>query len=103
NLLSNGVKFSHNGDFVHVTVTRVPERESVLGCDSVRIDVQDHGIGIPATELDKIFEEFYQVRAPGALHKGGTGLGLPLTRSFVELHRGKLEVRSTTGDGSTFL
>jgi signal transduction histidine kinase len=102
NLLSNAVKFSHNGDFVYVTVKRIPERDSKLECDSVRIDVQDHGIGIPATELDKIFEEFYQVRAPGSLHRGGTGLGLPLTRSFVELHRGKVEVSSTIGDGSTF-
>ena len=102
NLLSNAVKFSHSGDFVHVSVSKVDEWQSTLGCEELRIDVQDHGIGIPATDLGKIFEEFYQVHDPAAPHKGGTGLGLPLTRSFVELHQGAVDVRSSVGEGSTF-
>jgi signal transduction histidine kinase len=102
NLLSNAVKFSHRGTFVHLSVTRVAAADSILGCDSVRIEVQDRGIGIPQQELDRIFEQFYQVGDPRASQKRGTGLGLPLTRSFVQLHRGTIDVRSIYGEGSTF-
>ncbi|HEY6140371.1 MAG TPA: ATP-binding protein [Thermoanaerobaculia bacterium] len=102
NLLSNAVKFSHRGAFVHLSVTRVAAADSILGCDSVRIEVQDRGIGIPPQELDRIFEQFYQVGDPRASQKRGTGLGLPLARSFVQLHGGTIDVRSTYGDGSTF-
>ncbi len=92
NLLSNAVKFSPAGAFVYLTVSRAEER--------LRIEVKDHGIGIPEGELDKIFDEFYQVSHSS--HKGGTGLGLPLTRSFVELHHGTVAVQSVVGEGSTF-
>ena len=102
NLLSNAVKFSHRGTFVHLSVTRVAAADSILGCDSVRIEVQDRGIGIPPQELDRIFEQFYQVGDPRASQKRGTGLGLPLARSFVQLHGGTIDVRSAYGDGSTF-
>jgi len=102
NLLSNAVKFSHRGTFVHLSVSRLPDSESFLGCDTVRIEVQDRGIGIPPQELDRIFEEFYQVGDPRASQKRGTGLGLSLTRSFVQLHGGRIEVRSAVGEGSTF-
>jgi signal transduction histidine kinase len=102
NLLSNAVKFSHAGTFVHLSVSRVPAPESPLACDAIRIEVEDHGIGIPPHELDKIFEEFYQVGDTRVVQKRGTGLGLALTRSFVQLHRGTIEVRSAMGEGSTF-
>ena len=64
------------------------------------IAVQDTGIGISADELDKIFEEFYQVGASRT--QEGTGLGLALTRRLVELHGGQLTVESEPGVGSTF-
>ena len=73
-----------------------------IGVESVRIDVADQGIGIPAEELQRIFDEFYQAEEGRRSRRGGTGLGLSLTRNFVELHHGTIEVQSTPGQGSCF-
>ncbi|HUP62945.1 MAG TPA: ATP-binding protein [Thermoanaerobaculia bacterium] len=100
NLLSNAIKFSHKGGFIYLTVNAVADTLSPLGCETVRIEVTDTGIGIPPAELARIFDEFYQVAERG--RKGGTGLGLSLTRNFVELHHGSIEVRSEPDQGSTF-
>jgi signal transduction histidine kinase len=102
NLLSNAVKFSPQGGVVAITCRRVPAADSPIGVETVRIDVKDQGIGIPQDELQRIFVEFYQTEDGRRARKGGTGLGLSLTRNFVELHRGKIEVQSTPGLGSTF-
>ncbi|HEU4889138.1 MAG TPA: ATP-binding protein [Thermoanaerobaculia bacterium] len=100
NLLSNAVKFSKSGGYVYLTATRLAENESTLGCETIHIQVTDSGIGIAPDELERIFDEFYQVAGPG--QKGGTGLGLSLTRNFVEMHHGKISVRSEVGQGSCF-
>ncbi|HKO59492.1 MAG TPA: ATP-binding protein [Thermoanaerobaculia bacterium] len=100
NLLSNAVKFSHANGFVHLSVGTVAEPESPLACESVRIEVADSGIGIAAGDRLRIFDEFYQVG--GRPQRGGTGLGLSLTKNFVELHRGTIDVESEQGRGSTF-
>src|SRR3954451_19018853 len=102
NLLSNAVKFSPNGGPVSVNVTYVPAEVSPIAIDSVRIDVSDQGIGIPPDDLQRIFEEFYQTELGRRSRRGGTGLGLSLTRNFVELHHGRIDVQSTPGSGSTF-
>jgi len=102
NLLSNAVKFSPNGGPVSIVATFVPKAISPIGCDAVRIDVSDQGIGIPADDLKRIFDEFYQTELGRRSHRGGTGLGLSLTRNFVELHHGRIDVQSTPGSGSTF-
>jgi signal transduction histidine kinase len=94
NLLSNAVKFSNHSGFVYLNASAA-ER------DMIRIDVTDSGMGIPGDELGRIFEEFYQVRATRR-HKGGTGLGLSLTKNFVEMHGGTIDVQSEPGKGSTF-
>jgi signal transduction histidine kinase len=102
NLLSNAVKFSPPSAVVAIHCRRVPRADSPIGFDTVRIDVTDQGIGIPADELQRIFVEFYQTEDGRRARKGGTGLGLSLTRNFVELHHGKIEVTSKPGQGSTF-
>jgi signal transduction histidine kinase len=102
NLLSNAVKFSPQGGPVSVNVSFLGRAMSPLGVDTVRIDVADQGVGIPPDELQRIFDEFYQTEHGRRSRKGGTGLGLSLTRNFVELHRGTIEVESTPGRGSTF-
>jgi signal transduction histidine kinase len=64
--------------------------------------VIDHGIGIAPDELARIFDEFYQTEDGRRSRRGGTGLGLSLTRNFVELHHGTIEVQSSPGHGSCF-
>jgi signal transduction histidine kinase len=100
NLLSNAVKFSTENSFVHLTIAAQSEHESPLQCEGIRIEVADSGVGIPDDERERIFDEFYQVR--GRTQKGGTGLGLSLAKTFVDMHRGRIEVKSEQGRGSTF-
>jgi signal transduction histidine kinase len=102
NLLSNAVKFSPNGGPVTVNATYLTKELSPIEVDSVRIDVADQGIGIAPEELQRIFDEFYQTEQGRRSRRGGTGLGLSLTRNFVELHHGRIDVQSTPGSGSTF-
>jgi len=68
---------------------------------SVVVEVRDTGIGIPEEEQARIFERFYQ--AAGSSYVGGTGLGLAIVKELVELHGGSVAVRSTFGEGSTFV
>jgi signal transduction histidine kinase len=102
NLLSNAVKFSPNDAIVTIACHFVAAAESPLGFDTVRIDVTDRGVGIQNDELERIFVEFYQTEDGRRARQGGTGLGLSLTRNFVELHYGRIDVQSRPGEGSTF-
>ena len=69
---------------------------------TVIVEVTDTGIGVEPEVMPLLFTEFYQVGDTRVLQKRGTGLGLALTRSFVQLHKGTIEVRSAPGEGSTF-
>ncbi|HEX8154706.1 MAG TPA: ATP-binding protein, partial [Thermoanaerobaculia bacterium] len=102
NLLSNAVKFSPHGSTVTISIAFIAAAQSPLAFDTVRIDVADEGIGIPKNELEQIFREFYQTEHGRRSSRGGTGLGLSLTRNFVELHHGTIQVESTPGKGSKF-
>jgi signal transduction histidine kinase len=102
NLLSNAVKFSPQGGVVSISCSLLPATDSPIGFDTVRIDVADEGVGIANDELQRIFVEFYQTEEGRRARGGGTGLGLSLTRNFVELHFGRIEVKSKPGEGSTF-
>ena len=93
NLLSNAIKFTPPGGQVHVAARR---DESML-----EIRVSDTGIGISEADLGLLFQEFRQLDQ-GDQRQEGTGLGLALTKRFVELHGGTISVQSTRGEGSTF-
>ena len=76
--------------------------EEMLGDSAVIISVADDGIGIAKEDQEAIFEEFKQASGNYAQKREGTGLGLSLTRKFVEMHGGKIWVESEVGKGSTF-
>ncbi|MDQ2648848.1 MAG: ATP-binding protein [Actinomycetota bacterium] len=93
NLLSNAVKFTPTGGSITV-VARGDE-------GGVTVSVRDTGIGIAEADLERVFEDFQQAGGAGGTREG-TGLGLPLSRRFLELHGGELWVESTPGAGSAF-
>ena len=93
NLLSNAVKFTPTGGQVDVSAKRIN--------GEMRVSVADSGPGIAAEDLDRIFEEFQQTEA-GARQLEGTGLGLALSKRFVEMHGGRIWCESEVGKGSTF-
>ena len=94
NLLSNAVKFTPDGGRIDV--------RAHLGAKDVVICVHDTGIGIAPGDQEAVFEEFRQVGPHYTRKQEGTGLGLALTRRFVELHGGVIRVESEPGNGSTF-
>jgi two-component system sensor histidine kinase SenX3 len=94
NLLDNAVKYSEQGQEVEVSARA--EDGQVVVC------VRDHGIGIPARDLERVFERFYRVDKARSRATGGTGLGLSIVRHVAEAHGGEVTVESTEGEGSTF-
>jgi len=94
NLLENAVKFSPEGG--DVTCVGRAEDEDVL------VIIEDHGVGIPSRDLERIFERFYRVDAGRSRSTGGTGLGLAIVRHVAANHRGSVQVESREGEGSTF-
>jgi two-component system phosphate regulon sensor histidine kinase PhoR len=93
NLLDNAIRFTEKG---WVKLKAQKTKEGVI------IEISDSGIGIPPFEMDKIFERFYVIDKSRSRKKGGTGLGLSIVKHIVELHGGKIEVKSRLGEGSTF-
>ena len=71
--------------------------------DFIKIIVKDNGIGIPEESLDYIFERFYRVDKSRCRNTGGTGVGLTICKSIVDLHKGKIEVKSKLNEGSEFI
>jgi signal transduction histidine kinase len=95
NLLENAVKYSPDGGVIGVRL------EQLVGC--VRISVQDEGLGIPASEHERIFEKFYRLDPNQLRGVGGTGLGLYICRELVSRMRGRIWVDSHEGSGSSFV
>ena len=94
NLLSNAMKFTPREGRIDVSARLLD--------GIVEVAVADTGAGIPPEDLDRIFEEFEQAGNGAGGRADGTGLGLPLSRKFIELHGGRLWVESRPGAGSTF-
>jgi PAS domain S-box-containing protein len=95
NYLSNAIKFTPEGGNITVRIT--PEGTALF-----RIEVEDTGVGISAEDLGRLFIEFQQLDRRDSNEFHGTGLGLTLTKRIAEAHGGRVEVRSTPGQGSTF-
>ena len=94
NLVSNAVKYSPSGGEIVVTTRAEGPNAHVL--------VRDHGLGIPADGLEKVFERFARLESDATRFIQGTGLGLPIVRQIITLHGGKAWVESTVGEGSVF-
>lgn len=102
NLLSNAVKFTPDGGEVRLSATQMSGTNGAG--PQLEICVSDTGIGLEATDLERIFESFHQVDSSPARRYEGTGLGLPLSRRLVELHGGRIWVESDgPGCGSRFI
>ena len=97
NLIGNAIKFTEKG-FVSVRARIEPVGDAHI----LRINIQDSGIGIPETSLPHIFEKFRQADASVSRRYGGTGLGLPISKSLAEIMGGTIRAESEVGRGSTF-
>ncbi len=112
NLLGNSIKFTENGGeiLLRVALATVPFQsvETEIDCNSISnercvifFEVQDTGVGIAAEEMDTLFNAFVQTEA-GKKSADGTGLGLNITKKYVEIMGGNIEVSSILGEGTTF-
>jgi signal transduction histidine kinase len=94
NLLNNGCKYTSPGGKVQLRLF-TQSRQAI-------IQVTDNGIGIPETDLPHIFERFYRVDKKRSRKTGGFGLGLAIAQQIVQVHGGKIHVKSIVGQGTTF-
>ncbi|MDJ0617491.1 MAG: ATP-binding protein [Calothrix sp. MO_192.B10] len=94
NLIVNAIQYTPAGGRVTVILDRSDHYAS--------IQVEDTGIGIPQTEIDRIFDRFYRVNSDRSRNTGGSGLGLAIAQAIVKSHQGSLNVQSEVGKGSTF-
>ena len=95
NLIDNALKYAKPSTVVRVAATPV-------GPGRVSVAVRDEGDGIPAAHLPRLTERFYRVDTARSRQLGGTGLGLAIVKHVVNRHRGRLDIQSTQGKGSTF-
>jgi PAS domain S-box-containing protein len=109
NLLSNAVKFTDEGEVLVSVQTEMPSASTGMATSNgeeptctLRFDVRDTGVGIPAAEQDRLFDAFSQVDATTTRKYGGTGLGLAICKRLTEVMDGTIRVDSTPGEGSTF-
>jgi len=94
NLVRNAITFTDEGGQVLVKVEPVTEH--------AQVSVADNGIGIPAKDLSRVFERFFQVESHLTRRNTGMGLGLSVAKTMIELHGGRIWVESVEGEGSTF-
>jgi len=94
NLISNAAKFTSSGDMVEISVKRNKKM--------ARIEIIDHGIGIPANRHDDIFTPFHQIKPGSTAGNKSSGLGLSITKQLMDLLGGKIGFRSVEGEGSVF-
>ena len=95
NLISNAVKYSPSGGDITVKLRSDD--------DTLHLEVRDHGIGIPADRISRVFEKFERVDDRDTRQAGGTGIGLYLVKHLVERHEGSIRIESELGVGSNFI
>ncbi len=98
NLLSNAIKFTNKGKKVQLIVS--VDKEDAENA-SITFQINDEGIGIEDSVLEKVFEPFHQADEKIGRQYGGTGLGLAITKALVEIMGGKLEIKSAVGEGTS--
>ncbi len=94
NLVSNSIKYGHNGGEAAVSFADVPDR--------ILVEIKDNGIGIAPGNLPRIFERFYRVDKHRSREHGGSGLGLAIVKHIIEAHEQTINVKSELGKGATF-
>ena len=99
NLISNAIRYTNcNCDKEGKIIIRLFKVD-----EFIKISVKDDGIGIPKESLDYIFERFYRVDKSRCRNTGGTGIGLTISKSIIDLHNGSIEVKSEINEGSEFI
>ncbi len=94
NLIGNAIKFTQAGGEVRASITQEPD-------GTCCVHITDTGIGIAESDIEKVLEPFFQVETVMVRKRGGTGLGLPLSRKIMQLHGGTLTIKSALGVGTT--
>lgn len=95
NLLSNAIKFSHESGKIEITVK--------AGSENLTMKIKDYGIGVDEKYFGKIFAKFVQLENSYIKKESSTGLGLTITKELVEMHNGKISIKSEVGKGTTFI
>ena len=101
NLVANAVQHTPRGTPVEVAVG--PARAGARPSVGVRLEVRDHGPGIPEADIDKVFQRFHRGDPSRGRTSGGSGLGLAIVMAIVTAHAGRVGVRRTKGGGATFV
>ncbi len=101
NLISNALKFTPKGGSIYIVLERAPTAMTEVK-QSIQIRIKDSGKGIPATDLEHIFDQYFQSDQDTTYEYTGTGIGLSLSKELVELHGGSITVSSEAGQGTEF-
>jgi two-component system phosphate regulon sensor histidine kinase PhoR len=101
NLVENALKYGADGGSIQIAATILP-RMPGLDKPALRVSIRDHGEGIDPIHIPRLTERFYRVDRARSRESGGTGLGLAIVKHILGRHRGRLNIRSHPGEGSTF-
>ena len=100
NIIGNALKYGASGGRITLRMTTIA-REAALRAPGVRLQVIDYGAGIDPVHLPRLTERFYRVDGHRSRELGGTGLGLAIVKHIINRHRGKLNIESALGEGTT--